>query len=144
MCPLYQYAGQYPPVTSCFASIGPRSKYAISTGFAESGKSNPDRPPWYHACTMMSRPGTGMSDPLCATQFSCSVCGAGILKYPLNCSFLLTMSKIASAPHDGGSEARHRGRVPPPHSSVKITLVPSLLNVAECQKAKFLSTAWSS
>ncbi len=27
--------------------------------------------------------------------------------------------------------------MPPPHSSVKMTLVPSLLNVAECQYAKF-------
>ncbi|PYR73990.1 MAG: hypothetical protein DMF86_19280 [Acidobacteria bacterium] len=33
--------------------------------------------------------------------------------------------------------------MPPPHSSVKITLVPSLLNVAECQYAKFLSVTWS-
>ena len=37
---------------------------------AESVKSNTETPPWYHACTMMSRPGTGISDPLCATQFS--------------------------------------------------------------------------
>ena len=43
------------------------------------------------------------------------------------------MSKIALAPQFGRSVARQRGRVPPPHSSVKITLVPSLLNVAECQ-----------
>ena len=28
---------------------------------------------------------------------------------------------------------RQRGRAPPPHSSVNRTLVPSLLNVAECQ-----------
>ncbi len=31
---------------------------------------------------------------------------------------------------------RQRGRLPPPHSSVNSTLVPSLLKVAECQKAK--------
>ena len=59
--------------------MGPRSKKAISTGLAGSVKSNTETPPWYHACTMMSRPGTGTSDPLCATQFSCSVCGAGSL-----------------------------------------------------------------
>src|SRR5688572_19233249 len=53
------------------------------------------------------------------------------------------MSKIAFAPQAGRSVDRHRGRVPPPHSSVKITFVPSLLNVAECQNAKFLSdTSW--
>jgi hypothetical protein len=33
--------------------------------------------------------------------------------------------------------ARQRGAIPPPHSSVKITFFPSLLNVAECQYAKF-------
>ena len=54
------------------------------------------------------------------------------------------MSKIASAPQLSGSLARQRGRVPPPHSSVKITFVPSLLNVAECQYAKFLSLTASS
>ena len=43
------------------------------------------------------------------------------------------MSKIALAPQFSWSIARQRGRVPPPHSSVKITLVPSLLNDAECQ-----------
>ncbi len=53
------------------------------------------------------------------------------------------MSKIASAPQLGGSVARQRGRVPPPHSSVKTTFVPSLLKVAECQYAKFLSATAS-
>ena len=33
--------------------------------------------------------------------------------------------------------------MPPPHSSVKITLVPSLLNVAECQYEKFGSATAS-
>jgi hypothetical protein len=42
------------------------------------------------------------------------------------------MSKIASAPQLAIGRAAAR-RVPPPHSSVKITFVPSLLNVAECQ-----------
>ena len=42
-------------------------------------QSNTDRPPWYHDCTMMSRPGTGISEPLCATQFSSDDCGAGSL-----------------------------------------------------------------
>src|SRR5256885_327940 len=53
------------------------------------------------------------------------------------------MSKMASAPQVGGSVARQRGCVPPPHSSVKITLVPSLLNEAECQYAKLGSTTSS-
>src|SRR5206468_12344160 len=47
--------------------------------------------------------------------------------------------KIASAPHSGLSVARHLGARPPPHSSVNSSLVPSLLNVAECQNAKFES-----
>jgi hypothetical protein len=34
---------------------------------------------------------------------------------------------------------RHRGRPPPPHSSVKMIFVPSLLNVAECQYENALS-----
>jgi hypothetical protein len=51
--------------------------------------------------------------------------------------------KIALAPHSGRSVARQRGAVPPPHSSVKMTVVPSLLNVAECQYAKFGSTTSS-
>ena len=54
------------------------------------------------------------------------------------------MSYIASAPQSRGSQARHLARPPPPHSSVKITLVPSLLNVAECQYAKPLSVTTSS
>src|SRR5207302_8324421 len=47
--------------------------------------------------------------------------------------------KMASAPHSGLSVARHLGCSPPPHSSVNNSLVPSLLNVAECQNAKFES-----
>ena len=50
-----------------------------------------------------------------------------------------TSVKIASAPHSYLSVARHRGCPPPPHSSVNRSLVPSLLNVAECQKEKFES-----
>jgi hypothetical protein len=38
---------------------------------------------------------------------------------------------------------RHLGEPPPPHSSVKRIFEPSLLNVAECQKAKFESAAAS-
>jgi hypothetical protein len=49
--------------------------------------------------------------------------------------------KIAFAPHCFGSLARHFGAPPPPHSSVNSTLVPSLLNVAECQYEKFESAA---
>jgi hypothetical protein len=47
--------------------------------------------------------------------------------------------KIASAPHSGLSVDRQRGCEPPPHSSEKRIFVPSLLNVAECQKEKFES-----
>src|SRR5437899_11570171 len=47
--------------------------------------------------------------------------------------------KIASAPHSGLSVTRQRGWRPPTHTSVKSTLLPSLLNVAECQKEKFES-----
>src|SRR5258707_8225661 len=51
------------------------------------------------------------------------------------------MLNSASAPHCGLSVTRHFGCSPPPHSSVNSTLVPSLLNVAECQNAKFESAA---
>ena len=44
---------------------------------------------------------------------------------------------MAFAPQVAGSLARQRGDDPPPHSSVKMTTSPSLLNVAECQYAKF-------
>src|SRR5579864_1415150 len=50
------------------------------------------------------------------------------------------MVKMASAPHSFGSLARHLGPPPPPHSSEKSSLVPSLLNVAECQYEKFESS----
>jgi hypothetical protein len=68
-----------PAVTSVSALIGPRSKNAISVGLAESVKSMIDSPPWYQACTRMSRPGTGTNDALWATQFSVSFCGTGNL-----------------------------------------------------------------
>ena len=77
--PLNQYADQYPPSTKLAGLIGPRSRYAISVGCSVSVKSKIDTPPWYQACTMMSRPGTGMIEPLWATQFSAVVCGAGSL-----------------------------------------------------------------
>src|ERR687896_868622 len=38
-------------------------------------------------------------------------------------------------PHLRSSAARQRGFVPPPHSSVNTTVLPSLLNVAPCQYA---------
>ena len=41
--------------------MGPRSKYAISFGCFGSVQSNTEMPPWYHDCTMISRPGTGIS-----------------------------------------------------------------------------------
>src|SRR4029078_1974305 len=49
------------------------------------------------------------------------------------------MRKIASAPPSFGSFARQYGAPPPPHSSEKRTIEPSLLNVAECQNEKFES-----
>ncbi len=79
MKPLYQYPDHMPPVTSDAALTGPRSKKASSFGWAESVKSNTEIPPWYQAWLITSRPGTGTSVPLWATQFSCEVCGAGIL-----------------------------------------------------------------
>src|SRR5690242_17234396 len=77
--PLYQYADQVPPDSIRVESIGPRSKKAISCGCFASVQSNTEMPPWYHDCTITSRPGIGMSEPLWATQFSCAVCGAGSL-----------------------------------------------------------------
>ena len=50
---------------------------------------------------------------------------------------------MASAPQSSGSHALHLALPPPPHSSVKITLVPSLLKVAECQYAKPISVTTS-
>ena len=58
---------------------GPRSKYPISRGLSESVKSQNETPPWYHDCTMTSRPLTGISEPLWATQFSVSPWWRGIL-----------------------------------------------------------------
>src|SRR5215217_502578 len=77
--PLYQYTDHEPPFAIRVESTGPRSKKAISLGWAASVQSNTEMPPWYHACAITSRPGIGISDPLCATQFSSDVCGAGIL-----------------------------------------------------------------
>src|SRR3954468_17908850 len=79
MTPLYQYDDHEPPVIRRDGSSGPRSKYAISTGCEMSVQSNTEMPPWYHPCTMTSRPGIGIREPLCATQFSDDVCVAGIL-----------------------------------------------------------------
>ena len=92
----------------------------------------------------MSRPGTGISDPLCATQFSCSVCARRHLVVAREAQLAIDDVEDRVGAPVGRSVARQRGRVPPPHSSVKITFVPSLLNVAECQYAKFWSAAWSS
>src|SRR5439155_25240352 len=64
---------------------------------------------------------------------------AGILYSLWNCIVRFTIVKIASAPHCFGSVARHLGPPPPPHSSENKILVPSLLNVAECQYEKFVS-----
>src|SRR6185295_1709984 len=77
--PLYQYADHVPALPWRVESTGPRSKKAISVGCDTSVQSNTDTPPWYHDCTITSRPGIGMSEPLCATQFSRVVWAAGIL-----------------------------------------------------------------
>ncbi len=79
IAPLYQYTDHVPALPMRMESTGPRSKYAISFGFRASVQSKTETPPWYHDCTITSRPGIGMSEPLCATQFSLSVCGADIL-----------------------------------------------------------------
>ena len=69
MMPLYQYDDHEPPITILVESTGPRSKYAISSG--EQGRSSrrlkcrPDTSP-----APLRPAGIGMSDPLCATQFS--------------------------------------------------------------------------
>src|SRR5215475_1860993 len=68
--PLYQYTDHEPPIDMCVESTGPRSKNAISFGCDASVQSNTEMPPWYHACTITSRPGIGINEPLCATQFS--------------------------------------------------------------------------
>ena len=46
------------------------------------------------------------------------------------------------APRVGPTVALQVARPPPPSSSVKTTLVPLLLNVAECQNAKF-AVSWT-
>src|SRR6185436_17329296 len=73
MLPLYQYTDHDPPIAMRVLSTGPRSKLAISFGCDGSVQSNTEMPPWYHDCTITSRPGIGISDPLCATQFSFAV-----------------------------------------------------------------------
>ena len=45
---------------------------------------------------------------------------------------------MASAPRFGPTASLQVAAPPPPSSSVKTTLVPALLNVAECQNAKFV------
>src|SRR5687768_12163034 len=77
--PLYQYTDHDPPGASRVESLGPRSKKPISMGFDGSVQSKTDIPPWYQDCTITSRPGIGISDPLCATQFSWDVCTTGSL-----------------------------------------------------------------
>ena len=45
---------------------------------------------------------------------------------------------MPSAPRVGPTSSLQVAAPPPPSSSVKTTLVPALLNVAECQNAKFV------
>ena len=44
---------------------------------------------------------------------------------------------MPSAPRVGPTSSLQVAAPPPPSSSVKTTLVPDVLNVAECQNAKF-------
>ena len=118
--------------------IGPRSKNAISFGLAESVKSITDRPPWYHACDEDVAPGH---------RDERRVVGDAVLVDGLRHRQLVVAAELHLPVDDVedrvGAPLRLVGRrgsgraVPPPHSSVKITLVPSLLNVAECQYEKF-------
>src|SRR5688500_2150129 len=89
---------------------------------------------------MMSRPGTGISPPLCDTQFSSAVCTVGILKYEccLYCRFA-SMERIVFPPISIIELDWHLGDVPPPHSSVNTTFLPSLLKTAVCQSEKLVS-----
>ena len=88
-------------------------------------------PPWYHPCTYRSRPGTGMMPPLCATQFSSADCADGSLKYArCVCCFLASREMTVLPPSSIMLEAWHIGPVPPPHSSVWMSFLPSLLNAA--------------
>ena len=89
---------------------------------------------------MMSRPGTGTSPPLCDTQFSCAACAVGILKYACCVYFrFASMVRIVLPPISIIDVFWHIGPVPPPHSSVNTTFLPSLLNTAVCQSEKFVS-----
>ena len=92
-----------------------------------------EMPPWYQDCTIRSRPGTGMMLPLWATQFSFSLWADGSLWKLWPVRVRSSIVAIMLAPQVAGSSARQRGLVPPPHSSVKTTLSPALLKVAECQ-----------
>src|SRR5688572_20186175 len=94
---------------------------------------------------MTSRPGTGISPPLCDTQFSSAVCAVLILKY--ECClyfFFLSMDRIVLPPISIIELAWHMGDVPPPHSSENTTFLPSLLKTAVCQREKFVSDFASS
>jgi hypothetical protein len=91
-----------------------------------------EMPPWYQACTSMSRPGTGISEPLCATQFSvsparpaaCSSWRAQLVVLQIEDGVRAPLVRIvrtaaraqAAAPlvgeHDFGSIVRERRRVP--------------------------------
>ena len=53
------------------------------------------------------------------------------------------MVSVVLPPISSGCCFWQLGDVPPPHSSVKMTLEPSLLNTAVCQSEKFVSAAAS-
>src|SRR6185503_1913933 len=94
---------------------------------------------------MMSRPGTGIRPPLCDTQFSCALCTDGILKYAC-CVYFFALSTVMMVlpPISIIELAWHIGDVPPPHSSVNTTFLPSLLNTAVCHNEKLVSVFASS
>src|SRR5471032_2909559 len=97
-------------------------------------------PPWYQPCTYRSRPGTGMRPPLWATQFSSADWAAGSLKYERCVTFLLSALsvRIVLPPISIIELAWHIGDVPPPHSLVTMSFLPSLLNPAVCRPWKLL------
>ena len=82
-----------------------------------------------------------------------AVVGHAVLLRGLHCRQLVVARELQLAVDDVEERVgaplrlvghRQRAAVPPPHSSVKMTLVPSLLNVAECQYEKFGSATASS
>src|SRR3954471_1778561 len=81
-----------------------------------------------------------MRPPLCETQFSSADCAEGSLKYARCVCFLASGLRlmIVLPPSSMMLPAWHIGPVPPPHSSVMMIFLPSLLNPAVCRPWKLL------